>query len=393
METRSWLLAKTLARHRDFDVSFLVRVPRKPAQEVFEQVRVIGLVERMQAVRESVFRLVTRQSGFPGLRIRKFRLRLLWQLPLLLIASLWRRWTYPQHAYALPRQELTQLDADVLITFGVNVVSAAVVASAKASGKKSILMIAHEMDLDDRYRPDSQFVTQYNDPAPACHYALQHADRIVVQSETQRSLLASRFQRESALIKNPIDLAQWEAWLESESRPAELEDWNQYILWVGRADRTLKNPELYVQLAQQNPEHKFLMIMNPYDAEVENQIRTSPPPNLKIISRIPFRQMPAVYREASLFVSTSNSEGFPNTFLQAAASGVPIASWVVGEEFLRTSGAGECAGGSVARLTELIEHKPQKLSNSERDAMREYLRKHHSLDSAVEQLVNLLRSL
>src|SRR4029077_15894124 len=52
-------------------------------------------------------------------------------------------------------------------------------------------------------------------------------------------------------------------------------------------------------------------------------------PNLKLVQSLPLDEATRLFRAAAVFINTSRAEGFPNTFLQAAASGTPIVSWAV----------------------------------------------------------------
>jgi glycosyltransferase involved in cell wall biosynthesis len=96
------------------------------------------------------------------------------------------------------------------------------------------------------------------------------------------------------------------------------------------------------------------MILNPRDPDVEFRVRSSAPANVGIVDRVPAAQMPAVFARAAALLSTSQLEGFPNVFLQAALSGVPIVSLAVGSQFLQTSRAGVCAAGDLVAVSSLV---------------------------------------
>ena len=97
------------------------------------------------------------------------------------------------------------------------------------------------------------------------------------------------------------------------------------------------------------------MIMNRSNPEIERQVRSQCPPNVRIVERVPFEQMPAVYRRAKAYVSTGSSdfEGFPNVFIQAAASSVPILSLEVDPGFVEATNCGYVAHGDLDRLAEV----------------------------------------
>ena len=158
--------------------------------------------------------------------------------------------------------------------------------------------------------------------------AIRNATLIVTQNVEQQALLRERFDREGRMLPSPIDL---DAWDKGAAHPSPLLDrlgLSRFVLWVGRADRFHKRPDLCLQLARALSEVSFLMIMNPSDPEVERSIREAAPPNVSIVESVPFADMPAVLRQAELLVSTgaADYEGAPNVFLQAAASQTPVAS-------------------------------------------------------------------
>ena len=104
------------------------------------------------------------------------------------------------------------------------------------------------------------------------------------------------------------------------------------ILWIGRSDTFHKQPLLLLELAKRCPDLPFLMIMNRTHADVFDAVQAKRPANLTIVEWVPHREIWNYYRRARVFVSTSAYEGFPNTFLQCAVAGVPVASLTVDPE-------------------------------------------------------------
>jgi glycosyltransferase involved in cell wall biosynthesis len=144
-----------------------------------------------------------------------------------------------------------------------------------------------------------------------------------------------------------------------------------------------------LKLARQCPEVPFLMVLNPRDDVLEREINAACPENVHMVPFVPFDLMPALFARASVFVSTSALEGFPNVFLQAVASGVPIGSLEVGSEFLSSSGGGECTAGDIERLANFVRRcwdSPESIPPPDPD----YLSKHHHLEQQVLKLREVL---
>lgn len=391
IETRAWMLARTLARRPDVDMQFVVRHTGRIRQREFDGVRIIPIRDRLYRLRESVSTMIERRPLFPWLRFHGFSPALLWQLPVLAVWWPWRRLMQRTPDPLQPSRPYTHVDADVLACFGVNVTTATVIASAHATGRPAMLFLGSDADLDERYTPTSNFVTPYGDPGPVCRWAIDQADAIVVQTPSQQRMLRERFGREGTLIGNPIDLEEWDRRLQDATAPDEVAGMNRYVLWIGRAEGTHKRPQLLVELAQRCPELPFVMILNPRDTLLEQQIRRTAPPNVTIVDWVPFPQMPAVFRNAAVLVNTSSLEGFSNAFLQAAASGVPIAALEVAREFLEESYAGEEAQGSMERLAEIVRQQWNDRDERRIRLAREYVEQHHALPAQSELVDRAIR--
>jgi len=390
IETRAWMFARGLAARDDMDVSFVVRHHRTPRLANAEGVRLIPLIDRLYRWREGVRMCVGKQPTFPWLALHQWQLSLLWRLPVVAAERLLRG--RPGDPWQ-PDARLVGVSADVLCTFGVQSHSATVIASAHAAGRPTVLVLGSDGDLDEHYGPESTFVSPYGDRGNDCWRILQEADLIVAQTPEQQRVLRERFGRESTVIANPIDVAEWDA---RRNQPLESDNTaglERYVLWVGRADAVHKRPQLCIELAQICPDVTFLLIMNPRDAELEHRLRRERPANVRIISWVPFPQMPSVFGHAAALVNTSLLEGFANTFLQAALSEVPIASLEVGAPFLGAIGCGCSADGDLSRLAEYLRRvwgngeDPAALNRA-----RDFVVQRHGVPQKTAELADVLRT-
>jgi hypothetical protein len=351
-------------------------------------VTVVPRRDRLYGLYEAVGKCVEKSARFPGVRLRRWEWPLLWRLPVLAACRVFERkrgdvWRSEPFYTGQP--------TDLFVTFGVQANSARVIASAHAGGRPAVLMIGSDGDLDARYQPGSTYVSPYGDVADECYEILQRADAIVVQTQQQQRTLRERFGRESTLIANPIDLARWDAQRNLALPPEVTGGLDRYALWVGRAESVHKRPELLLDVARLCPQAPFLMILNPRDRSVEQRVLRERPKNVRVIAHVPFEHMPAVFARAAVFVSTSALEGFPNVFLQAAASGAPVASLEVGEDFITAAGCGMCAHGDLSRLAEYVNAAWAHPRAETAQRAREYVAANHGLQSQAGRLECVLR--
>jgi len=169
------------------------------------------------------------------------------------------------------------------------------------------------------------------------------------------------------------------------------------ILWVGRSDR-IKRPDLFIDLAQRLPEEQFVMICQratgdenyPSLAGSAGAVK-----NLQFIERVPFAQIDPWFRRAKAFVNTSDQEGFPNTFIQAAQWAVPIVSLNANpDDFLLRHQCGLCANGSLDRLAEGLRFLLDRDRFMEiGQNARRYVEQTHDITAIAEKYKQALRGL
>jgi glycosyltransferase involved in cell wall biosynthesis len=188
------------------------------------------------------------------------------------------------------------------------------------------------------------------------------------------------------VIRNPIvipDCALSRAF--SEQAPS--------VLWIGRADCFSKRADLAIELACRCPRLRFTLIMNPRDSRIYRQLIRRVPSNARVVRQVPWQDIGTYFESATILVNTSEAEGFPNTFLQAALHGVPIVSRHVDPDAMLTKhGCGIVAGGSVDQLVRCLEElsadRGRRWQLSQ--AGQRYVRQYHEAEARCDELKSVL---
>jgi len=213
-------------------------------------------------------------------------------------------------------------------------------------------------------------------------YGLHHADRIIVQTQAQKRMLAENFSLESEVLPMPC-LGP----LDNEGRKARLPERTKRILWVGRIDPE-KRLELLLDVAEAMPDMFFDVAGKPSDPScsyAKNVLaRAATYSNVNIHGMVPRDKMADLYRNASILCCTSLYEGFPNVFLEAWSCGIPIVSTFDPDNLIERKGL----GAFVRDRTELISSLHRlHASDTEYEQLsrnaRQYYEQHHELNRAM----------
>ena len=290
-------------------------------------------------------------------------------------------------SYAVDRSRFELLDRlrpDVVVVHGATAVAAEIVSWAVSRGKASVYVAGSDIDFHPDYPAGKP--TLYGDPGHVVSFAIAKATRHVVQTPEQARLLQEVYGFSSVVMRNPIDLR----------RRYERAEESGLVLWVGKSD-AIKRPELAIEIARLIPEARFALVMNASDPvlyrDVESAARALG--NVEIVQAIPFEQIESLFARASVFLSTSRFEGFPNTFLQAAKYGVPVASLAVDPGGMLTEhGAGILGNGNVdglaAEISGLLRDTGRRRAMGDRAL--DYVRQHHDVDKALQALEGVIES-
>jgi glycosyltransferase involved in cell wall biosynthesis len=378
LETGAWTLARALAAESEVVPELFLRAGWRRVPRRVDEVALHVAREPLSEVRRQVGDCVA--LARPP-KLRRWRSRLLWQLPLLALARPWRPPPRPRRA---PDPRLADARVDVWAGFGVNSESARVAATAHQQSKPMLLFLESNADLDPGVLEPGERFNAYGESSLDQRFAIERASCIACQSEFQMQQLRRHFGREGVLIRNPIDVQRWR----TGGTTARTK-----ILWVGRYDSFHKRPALALDIARRCPHLQFEMIVNTGDPNVEAAIRGRAPANVELIDYVPFDEMPRRFATARAFLCTGSAahEGFPNVLLQAAASHTPVCSLEDFDGFIARSGCGEVhpdPGEAAKYLQRLNAGATLDWSPVDR-----YLQSHHSPAAIAANTARLVEQL
>ena len=125
------------------------------------------------------------------------------------------------------------------------------------------------------------------------------------------------------------------------------------LLWVARC-HPVKRPHLFLDLAERLPTIRCRMICSRQDEVLWNSVstRAATLPNIQFLETVPYREIQAHFRDAKIFVNTSEHEGVPNTFIHSGLGKTAILSLVVNPDSMFDKfQAGFCASGDFERFS------------------------------------------
>ncbi len=247
------------------------------------------------------------------------------------------RFIYPRMTSIM--RALRKANADIYYQSCAGATTGFVAWFCKKYERKFIFRVAHDTDCI----PDKQLIKWWRDKK-IYEYGLRNANLIAAQSDRQVGLLQKHYGLPSVPLNMAVELPKGENGLDRDID----------ILWVNNI-RAFKRPELVIEVARRIPEGRFVIIGGPCPGynhlyqRVEAQARVLP--NLQFLGFVPYHRVNAYYARAKLFINTSDSEGFPNSFLQSWVRGTPVISFFDPDGLLQGSGLGL----SPRTLEEMVE--------------------------------------
>jgi glycosyltransferase involved in cell wall biosynthesis len=283
------LLARAFAR-RGFDVSMVVA---NYGQAEVEQIDGVTL-----------YRAHGLNEGIPVLRFVHPRITKLWAA-------------------------LKRADADVYYVSCASNQLGVVARFASLHHKRVVFRIAHDTDCE----PDQLLIPYWRDKK-LYEYGLSRANVVLAQSEQQARRLKANYRLDSTIATMLV---------ESPERLLPFEQRDVDVLWVNNL-RAFKRPQLALALARLLPQLNFHMIGGPqagHEALYQDTAQQAwAIPNLHFHGQVPYHDVNAFYERARVFVNTSETEGFPNSYLQAWRRGTPVVTFFDPDRVIARHGLG-----------------------------------------------------
>jgi glycosyltransferase involved in cell wall biosynthesis len=267
---------------------------------------------------------------------------------------------------------------DVVIQRGAGVLSFGLALFCRLAGARFVFMTAHDSDLGREPPPwwGPGWPTKLR--WRLLRVALRLSDGIIVQHDAQARLLAAQGIR--AGYVRPC----------AQRMPEEEGATRRFVLWVARCERW-KRPRVFVELARAFPSVRFVMVCpaaaNDPGYLDEITAAAAAAPNLELRGIVPYHEVERLFGVALVFVNTSQSEGFPNTFVQAWKHGTPVLSLEVDPDgIIARHDLGSVCGGDVRQMRRelgalLADEEARR--NRSRNASA-YARAHHDVRAQIE---------
>ncbi|MHC4641852.1 MAG: glycosyltransferase family 4 protein [Planctomycetota bacterium] len=215
--------------------------------------------------------------------------------------------------------------------------------------------------------------------------SLHKAGAVIVQNEIDRENLQNSFGIDSAVIPNGQRL------IKSDHLKRDT------ILWVGRST-PLKRPGLFIKLAEHFPDENFTMICQ--EATGDENYKTllaeaDKAENLQFIRAVPFTDIGTYFQRAKVFVNTSDSEGFPNTFVHACNCAAPILSLKINpDDFINIHNCGMSCDDDWQRMIDSLKVMLEDDRYVELgENGKKYVEERHDLAKIIEQYKELFEKL
>ena len=212
---------------------------------------------------------------------------------------------------------LKRADADVYYQRTSAVYTGYLAAFCRMHKRRSIHASASDVD----FIPGRQDISFARDRW-IYEYGIRNVDAVFAQNPSQQENARRHYGREALIVPNCY-----------EPPPGARADPNGYVLWIATL-RAQKRPELLIEMARRMPQHRFLMVGGQDEGTkglaYAQSVRAAAAalPNVRVRGFVPFAEADRLFDGARVVVNTSSYEGFPNTFLQAWARGVPTVGFI-----------------------------------------------------------------
>ncbi len=277
--------------------------------------------------------------------------------------------------------QLLFLNPDTIFTTAAHATVGITGFYAKLFNKKHLHRTAHSDDVDLTWIEKNGIAGKFY------KYGLENAHQLITQTKEHQLLLKKHHKKEAIIFRNIFDVKNIDVKKDG------------YILWVSRF-ANWKRPQLFLNLAKKIASNQFVMICPTFNYNnkdwLEFRQKARLIKNLKFIDQVPFSQIQSYFNKANIFINTSETEGFPNTFLQAAAGKTPIISLNINpDNFIQNYNCGYFANDNFETLLQhtkqLINAKTEQKEKGKNAFL--YLSNHHNKKQLNQQFKTIILAL
>jgi glycosyltransferase involved in cell wall biosynthesis len=276
-------------------------------------------------------------------------------------------------------KSIKKIKPAAIIQHGLTFFSVLLSIYSKLLGIKFVFMFAHDREVNGIYQTSGRRCYIFR-------LLLKFSYSLITQNEFQKNTLWSKYKKNSELIYN--------GFLIPKKLDLESIEGREDILWVARCDK-VKRPELFIKLAQNNPNKKFVMICPETEVNLFNKVKNlaSKVDNLQFLDFVPLSEINDYFKKAKLFINTSTEEGFPQTFIQSAMWGVPIISLKVDPDYIISKNKlGIVCEDNLKIVEESLDYlfNQKIIYNNFSNNIYNYAEKNHNIKNTVNKILESL---
>lgn len=277
---------------------------------------------------------------------------------------------------------LRRADAQVYYQNCGEYVTGQVALWARRHGRRFIYSVASDPDC----RPDLPLMTKWRERV-LYRFGLRAADLVIAQTANQQRMLREGFGIESEVVPMPCPGPDARRFVP----PLPPPEGPRSVLWLGRID-FVKRPDRFLEVVSACPDIEFDLVGPAGDNSFAQSVleRARALPNLRVHGAVARDEVQRFLRAAACLCSTSDAEGFPNTFLEAWSHGIPVVATVDPDGVIERMGLG-VVGRTVADLAKAIRgliRSPFRWREMSRRA-REYFLATHDLSRVMPRIEEL----
>jgi glycosyltransferase involved in cell wall biosynthesis len=258
----------------------------------------------------------------------------------------------------------------------------ALVEIAAWAGVRTIFSVGCDLDVEPRHAP--LYCPRW---WPLYAWGLSRTHRIFVQHQDQLCGLRPEWRSKASILPKVCILPGIVGDAMTLKPHSER---TKYVIWAGSLMQ-LKRPDLLIEIARKLPAIRFVVCGGPstlmsapdYSGRIIDELgRTA---NVEYLGQVPPEKAHKLIAEAALLLSTSDTEGFPNTFVQAWSNGTPVVSLKVDPDHnIQRLGLGTVSGnteGAALDIAALIDSANRREAIGRR--ARAFIIENHSAATVV----------